>query len=409
MKNRVQNLGAVRVALAVGALGVFVCSCNMPGASTSFSSSQPSGVNPGGTSTAIPSGFSGGSPSSPTVAIGSVSQQQMNLGVSLTVPVTIQSTNGYSGPVSLSINNKVLAANDPMNTVAVSISPASVNLSSGGMAQASVSIMSSASSPDLSTYVELVAGTPNGQVVGQIPFQINAVFEVDILDSGDLDSTGIENWSIPGGTTTKFTTHPKGITILFVNKDPVEKSGFYRIHSSATAFLHQGGEGLGIPGSSTPNTNDATAAGSSMIATTLGPVYSVTVTSQTAQLSNQYYDHNNENSSKAGRTLVFNAFAPPPVIGNSGNPNASFAFIQKNLINSACMSCHVTNPSQGGGNDFGSYAGVFAQVQPGSALGSPFYVQIAPGGSMPLGDPGSVSAALVQDVEDWINDGAKDN
>ena len=206
---------------------------------------------------------------------------------------------------------------------------------------------------------------------------MNPVFEVDILGAGNLSSTGIEDWSIAGASTTNFTTHTKGITINFVNKDTVEKSGFYRIHSSATAFLHQGTEGLGLPGTNTPNVNDG---GSSSIATTLGPVYSVTVTSQVAQLKDLDYDHNNE-STKAGRTMVFNAHAAPPKSA-AGNPNASFAYLSKNLFNVTCVQCHINNLQNGGNISFATYAGTLTQVDPGSALGSPLYVQIAAGGTM---------------------------
>jgi hypothetical protein len=168
---------------------------------------------------------------------------------------------------------------------------------------------------------------------------------------------------------------------------------------------------LGIPGSTTPNVNDGTAAKSTLIASTLGPCYTVNVLSQTPTLKDLYYDHNNENAGKAGRTMVFNAFTAPPVVKPSGNPNASFAFLQTNLFNtSMCLSCHVTSPTTlGGGINLSTYADVLTQVQAGSALGSPLYVQIAAGGTMPLGDPGSVSAALLQDTMDWINDGAPNN
>jgi hypothetical protein len=394
-----------RFSVALGSglpIMILVSACNLTNSPSSNAVSTASTVttpNPNPTSTPVAQ-----------VALGSVSQQQMNLGVSMTVPVTIQSQNGYAGPVTLSLNNKVLAANDPMNTVTVSIAPATVNLTAGGTAQASVSIVSSSSTPDLNTTLQVLATTPKGQVSTMIPLMVNAVFEIDILSSGNVSTTGIEDWTIAALTTTNFTTHPNGVKVMFCNKDTVEKSGFYRIHSTATAFLHQGTEGLGLPGTSTPDVNDAAVAGSKLIASTMGPCYTVDVLSQVAKLSDSYWDHNNESSTKGLRTLVFNAYATPPIIGKSGNPNASFAYLQKNLINtSMCISCHVTTPSTGGGFNFSTYAGVMKEVQAGSALGSSFYVQIAPGGPMPQNDPGSVPAALVQDVQDWINDGALNN
>lgn len=378
------------------------------GGTSSGSNSGPSSGSP----TGQPTGGSQPSPTpTPLVVISPVPSQTMNLGVSLAIPVLIQSQNGYSGPVSLSINNKVLAANDPMNTITVAVAPSAVNLTASGSASATVTVTSTSSSPDLISNLSVVATTSSGQVISQIPLTIKPIFEVDILSSGNLDTTGIEDWSIAAGTTTNFTTHTAGVSIVFCNKDTVEKSGFYRIHSSGTAFLHQGSEGLGVPGSATPDVNDGTAAKSNLTASTLGPCYTTDVLSQVAQLKNIYYDHNNETPAKATRTMVFNAYAAPPKIGNSGNPNATFSYIQKNLINtSQCMTCHVTNPSTQGNNiNFSTYAGVVTQVQAGSALGSPFYVQIAAGGTMPLGNPDTVSSALLQDVEDWINDGALNN
>jgi mono/diheme cytochrome c family protein len=92
------------------------------------------------------------------------------------------------------------------------------------------------------------------------------------------------------------------------------------------------------------------------------------------------------------------------------NANASFAYLQKNLFNTTCVTCHVTNPgTEGGGISFATYASTITQVKAGSASTSPLYLQIAPGGTMPQGNPGSVSAAIQSDVEAWINNGAPNN
>ena len=61
---------------------------------------------------------------------------------------------------------------------------------------ATVSIVSQSSSPDLASYVNVVANTPNGNVAAQVPLTVNAIFEVDIMNAGNLASTGVENWSI---------------------------------------------------------------------------------------------------------------------------------------------------------------------------------------------------------------------
>ena len=146
-----------------------LCSCNsMDASNTSFGSSSTSNVTSGGNNNG-----GGNNNTAPVaqVAIPAVSLQQMNLGVSLTVPVQIQSANGYSGPVNLSIDNKVLAANDPMSTISVSIAPASVDVSPGTPGMATVSVVSQSSSPDLSSYVNVVANTPNGTCRARFRFK----------------------------------------------------------------------------------------------------------------------------------------------------------------------------------------------------------------------------------------------
>jgi hypothetical protein len=92
------------------------------------------------------------------------------------------------------------------------------------------------------------------------------------------------------------------------------------------------------------------------------------------------------------------------------NANASFAYLKNNLFDNACMSCHVTSPATLGDNiSFATYASTITQVVPGSAATSQLYIQLAAGGAMPQGNPGTTSAALLLDLEDWINNGAPNN
>jgi hypothetical protein len=337
------------------------------------------------------------------LALQPVSAQQVNLGSTISVPVTIQSQNGYAGMVNLSIDNKALAANDPMDTISVSVMPSSVDLSSGESAQVTVSVTTLSNAPDLVSSINLIAATASGQVVSAIPLQVMAIFEVDILGPQGAS----ENWSVAAGSTVKFTQHKNGIRVNFVNKYAGQASGTVRIHSSATAFQHQGGEGLGLPGQTMTPTATQGATGSAAASVTAGDTYSVMITSQSSQLKDTAYDHNHENGGTAGRNFVFNAYSAPATIGNSGNPNASYAYIKANVVTPMCATCHVA--SQLGGVDLSSYASTLNYLQKGSASGSSLYVSIAPGGSMPQGNPGSVSAALVKDVQDWIDDGALNN
>lgn len=377
-------------ALVLGAIiSIGATSCELPGSTSgaSFGSLASNQLNA----------------SSQELALQPVSAQQVNLGATISVPVTIQSQNGYAGMVNLSIDNKVLSANDPMDTISVSVMPSSVDLSSGESAQVTVSVTTMSNAPDLISSINLIAATASGQVVSAIPLQVMAIFEVDILGPKGAS----ENWSVPAGATVKFTQHKGGVKINFVNKYAGQASGTVRIHSSATAFQHQGGEGLGLPGQTMVPSATQGATGSAAASVTAGDTYSVNVTSQSSQLKDTAYDHNNENGGTAGRTFVFNAYLAPPVIGDSGNPNASYAYIKANVVTPMCATCHVSQ--QLGGVDLSSYASTLNYVQAGSATGSSLYVSIAPGGTMPQTSPGSVSAALVKDVQDWIDDGALNN
>ena len=254
-----------------------------------------------------------------------------------------------------------------MNTISVSVSPSIVSLSPNDSAQATVTITSMASSPDLNSSINLVASTGSGQVVSAIPLQVNAVFEVDILGP----KGAMEDWSVPAGSTVRFAQHRNGIKINFVNKYANQSSGTVRIHSDGVAYQHQGGEGLGLPGQLTSPTATLAATSTAAEAITAGDTYSVTVTSQTSMLTDTTYDHNNENGGTAGRKFVFNAYAaapsPSPSSGTN-NPNASYAYIKANIVTPMCASCHVS--AQDGGVDLSSYASTLNYLQKGSASGS---------------------------------------
>jgi hypothetical protein len=439
-----------------GALSQLITGCMSSGISTtSMDSLAPDGSSGGssGSGGGSSGGAGGGGGSSAPVAqvsVGAVQKQSLNLATSVSVPVTIQSLNGFAGEVNLAVDQKVLSANDPLGTISVSVAAgvtgptgmvqtgsiastgapgvtgSSVTLTAGGSAQATVTITTTVSSPDLNSFVNLNASTSNGAVVvSQIPVQVNAIYEVDV----DGPPGSIEKWSTPVGSTIEFTQHTGGVTLIFKNMDttaPSNANKAHRIHSSGTAFLHEGdgamgkSEGLGAVGTTSPATIDnpmpaPSAAPSGMPAETVGDTYIAIVTSQVPKISDTYYCHNHEDAATAGRKMVFNAFSAPTVIGNSGNPNASFKYITTNVITPMCASCHVTANPPDGGIDLSSYAAVIAggTVQPGSPAGSSFYIQLGPDGDMPSTASGTrgtpVSAQLLQDISDWISDGAKNN
>jgi hypothetical protein len=92
---------------------------------------------------------------------------------------------------------------------------------------------------------------------------------------------------------------------------------------------------------------------------------------------------------------------------NTNNPNATFSYINTNILQPKCVSCHNQN-NQAGNVNLSSYSSVLNQVKVNSAATSPLYISVAPGGNMPQGGS-PLSAGLVQDISDWINSGAKNN
>lgn len=112
--------------------------------------------------------------------------------------------------------------------------------------------------------------------------------------------------------------------------------------------------------------------------------------------------------------------------GGSGNPNATFAWVQTNVFGGVCSQCH-TGAGAPLGVNWSSQTNTCANVGRASAEISAMmeiesrnaaasYViwkvqgagpanQAIVGGRMPLGNP-PLSDAAIQNMRDWINDGA---
>lgn len=84
---------------------------------------------------------------------------------------------------------------------------------------------------------------------------------------------------------------------------------------------------------------------------------------------------------------------PPP-----GNPNATFAYISKNILQVRCTSCH---------SSMKTYTGTKKYVSAGKPSSSSLYTEVN-SGSMPRGSS-KLSAASIQAIKDWIAAGALNN
>jgi cytochrome c553 len=126
------------------------------------------------------------------------------------------------------------------------------------------------------------------------------------------------------------------------------------------------------------------------------------VTTQ-SKVSDTYYCHIHESGSNA-HTLVFNAFAAVSQPQPTNNPNATFSYINSNILQPKCVSCHGSS----GGYSFASYSSTVKAVTSGQPTLSPLYLSVAPGGTMPQG-ASPLSSTDVQAISDWIGAGAPNN
>lgn len=99
---------------------------------------------------------------------------------------------------------------------------------------------------------------------------------------------------------------------------------------------------------------------------------------------------------------------PTPVATPVATPtpvpsNATFSYIRSNVLIPHCVSCH----GGAGGYSYDSYTATLKSVSPNNANSSPLYTSIK-SGRMPIGN-GSISAADLQAIYDWIQAGAPNN
>ena len=91
--------------------------------------------------------------------------------------------------------------------------------------------------------------------------------------------------------------------------------------------------------------------------------------------------------------------SPTPVT----NPNATFSYISKNILQKRCTSCHGGD----GGYYFNTYANTLKAVKAKNANSSPLYTSVHRG-VMPASG-GKLSNQDIQTIYDWIQAGALNN
>jgi hypothetical protein len=286
-----------------------------------------------------------------------------------------------------------LSVLDPGAAIQFSFQPATLSFNGGGSAPTVLTVNVTSLSPsfNLSLFHVVATDPSNPQITGQIQvsLQVKALFKVQLLGRQSSTAASPERWSIPTGAVTKFISHPEGMTITFQNMD-----------TSVTHLIHSGGGPI-------PHEEDGGIAPSPDGTTAVGG-YTIVVPPGTTTGTSGVYCHDHEGGNQV-RTFQFNVpvVAAKPT-GPSGNANAKFSYINANVIQASCIGCHSAANASDGIN-LASYAMVAAHVTAGNAAVSPFYNVVAPPNpSMPKGGA-PLSAALVQDIQDWINDGAANN
>ena len=94
--------------------------------------------------------------------------------------------------------------------------------------------------------------------------------------------------------------------------------------------------------------------------------------------------------------------ATPSPTPTPTNPNATFTNISKTILQNRCVGCHGGD----GGYSFNNYTNTMKAVTAGKPNSSRLYTSVS-SGAMPRG--GSLTAAQIQLIYDWILAGAKNN
>jgi len=159
----------------------------------------------------------------------------VNLGTTITIPVQLNSFEGFEGNITLSIEREELDDMHEANgDVEISLSRSMVYLTIDGSATFDLAINVKASAPSLTSsrivggdsghiHIKAEAVATGLETEFTIPFGINAIYEVGLLDNGSPHT-----WDISSAPL-NFRSHTGGLKLRFINKDP---NNVHRIHGN---------------------------------------------------------------------------------------------------------------------------------------------------------------------------------
>jgi hypothetical protein len=348
----------------------------------------------------------------PTVALAQPTSQVSNLGTTLQIPVNVTTSANYSGTLMLKVDGTALEEIDTGAAITFSFSPATVTVTNGTATTSMLTVKVGTNAPSfaMSLFTIEATDTMNSQITSSVavPLQVKAIWNVYMDGPVTKGTAAPESFTLDGGATLEpgsvstFISHSEGLVVNFYNMD----SETHLVHSSGGPIPHEstsadypGTKIIGLP----PEVG------------TVASVYTNTVAPGTKTEVSEVYCHIHE-SGKYLRTLEFNSpVVPVTTTAPTTNPDATFTYLNANVFTKSCASCH-SGATPAGGLDFSTYAGVLTGVTKGNATISAVYVAVS--GTSPIMPQDSMtdttvsnplSAALVQDISDWINAGAPNN
>jgi len=367
-------LKVVLLAVTTAATVLFFQNCGKIGSPADMASESSGG---GGNNAA-------GGGNVPSIKVSQPADQTSDLGKTLTLPITVTAPADYSGTLKLNVLTPELAAIDKGQGITFSFSPGTLAFTGAGSQQTTLTVNVTTMAPSFSGSVFHIQAIDqaNSRIVTvvDVKLTVNAVYEVDLNGQVTPGKAVPEKWSIATGAVIGFISHPEGLTFKAVNND-VE---IHRVHSSGGPIQHE-------PNDLAP-----------------GMTYTQMVPAGTTAVTSQIYCHDHEGGGQS-RTFQFNKpVVPVAPVGPSGNANATFTYLNSHVFQPMCVTCH-SGAAAAAGVDLSSYAMVSQFVTSGNASVSTVYNVVAPPNpTMPKGGT-PLTADLVKDMEDWINDGAANN
>jgi uncharacterized membrane protein len=89
------------------------------------------------------------------------------------------------------------------------------------------------------------------------------------------------------------------------------------------------------------------------------------------------------------------------ISANTGNPNATYAYVKSNIIDAHCISCHGSS----GGWSAASYESILKKVDKGDYTNSRIYMRAVLGSPSAMPPTGTVlTTTEEQALADWIDD-----